>query len=83
MPGEVATQSSHPVGVLIVATVLGEGRLPSLGQQDLGADVAMRRRPSPQHRAQRHLTERRGAAGHGERRLEPEVRRKSKDQSCL
>ena len=68
------TYSTHPVGILIVVAVLGEGRLPPLSQEDLGADVAVRRGPSPEHRAQRHLTERRRMARHGERRLEPEVR---------
>lgn len=44
-----------------------------LGQQDLGADVAVRRGPPTEHGAQRHLTEGLRAARHGERRLQPEV----------
>lgn len=67
------THSSHPVGVLIVAAVLGERCFPPLSQEDLGADVAVTSGPSPEHRAQGHLTEGRRAAGHGERRLVPEV----------
>lgn len=64
--------STHPVRVLIVAAVLGEGGLPPLRQQHLGADVAVTGGPPPAHRAQRHLTEGRGAAAHGEGRLVPE-----------
>lgn len=72
----LVTLNTHPVGVLIVAAVFGEGCIPPLSQQDLGADVAVTGGPSPEHRAQGHLTERRGAARHGERGLVPEVRGK-------
>lgn len=64
--------SAHPVGVLIIAAVLGEGCFPALGQKNLSADVAVRGGPSPKRRAQGHLTERRGATRHSERGLEPE-----------
>lgn len=75
------THSTHPVGVLIVAAVLREGCFPPLSQEDLGADIAVTSGPSPEHRAQGHLAERRGAARHGERGLVPEVR--GKNNVCL
>ena len=68
--------STHPVCVLIVAAVLGEGCFPPLSQEDLGADVAVTRGPSPAHRAQGHLTEGWGVAGNREGGLVPEVRGK-------
>lgn len=72
----MVTRGAHPVGVLIVAAVLGEGCFRPLGEEDLGTDVAVTGGPSPDHRPQGHLTERRGAARHRERRLVPEVREK-------
>lgn len=54
--------ATHPVGALIAAAVFGERRFPALCQQDLGADVPVRRGSAPKHRALRHLTERRGEA---------------------
>lgn len=75
---------THPVGVLIVAAVLGERRFRPLSQEDLGADVAVTGGPSPEHGALRHLAERRGAAAHGEGRLVPEVTRGKKSPPfCL
>lgn len=40
---------THPVGVLIVAAVLGERCFRPLSQEDLGADVAVTGGPSPEH----------------------------------
>lgn len=52
--------STHPVGVFIVAAVLSEWSFCPLSQEDLGADVTVTYGPSPQHRSQRHVTERWG-----------------------
>lgn len=60
-----AVPRPYPVGVLVVAAVLGEGRLAPLGQQDLGADVPVQRR-LPHHGARGHLIAAGGAAGHDE-----------------
>lgn len=68
------SRGAHPVSVLIVAAVLGERCFRPLSQEDLGADVAVTGGPSAEHGAQGHLTERGGAARHGEGRLVPEVR---------
>jgi len=58
-------RAPYPVGVLVVAAVLGEGGLAPLGQQDLGADVPVHGR-LPHHGAGRHFITGGGAAGHHE-----------------
>lgn len=52
----VALGPTHPVGVLVVAAVLGEGTFCPLSQEDLGANVAMTGGPTAEDGTQRHVT---------------------------
>lgn len=49
---------TNPVGVLVVAAVLGEGTLCPLSQEDLGANVAVTGGATAEDGTQRHVTER-------------------------
>lgn len=47
---------THPVGVLVVAAVLGEGTFCPLSQEDLGANVPVTGGPTAKDGTQRHVT---------------------------